>query len=61
MPVVATTALVIWIQQVLTQTSGLIIAATDYVRAMPESVRAYLPKVRKYTALGADGFSRSDT
>jgi pyruvate dehydrogenase E1 component len=50
-----------WIQQVLSQTSGPIIAATDYVRAVPESVRAYLPEGRKYTTLGTDGFGRSDT
>jgi pyruvate dehydrogenase E1 component len=46
---------------VLSQTSGPIIAATDYVRAVPESVRAYLPEGRKYTTLGTDGFGRSDT
>ena len=50
-----------WIQKVLSQTSGPIIAATDYVRAVPESVRAYLPEGRKYTTLGTDGFGRSDT
>ncbi len=50
-----------WIAQVLSQTSGPIIAATDYVRAVPESVRAYLPEGRKYTTLGTDGFGRSDT
>ncbi|MFO6419567.1 pyruvate dehydrogenase (acetyl-transferring), homodimeric type [Hylemonella sp. W303a] len=40
---------------------GPIIAATDYVRAVPESVRAYLPMGRSYTTLGTDGFGRSDT
>jgi pyruvate dehydrogenase E1 component len=50
-----------WIAQVLKQTSGPIIAATDYVRAVPESVRAYMPEGRKYTTLGTDGFGRSDT
>jgi pyruvate dehydrogenase E1 component len=50
-----------WIQQVLSQTSGPIIAATDYVRAVPESVHAYLPEGRKYNTLGTDGFGRSDT
>jgi pyruvate dehydrogenase E1 component len=50
-----------WIQQVLSQTSGPIIAATDYVRAVPESVRAYLPEGRGYSTLGTDGFGRSDT
>ena len=36
-------------------------AATDYVRAVPEQVRAYLPEGRRYTTLGTDGFGRSDT
>jgi pyruvate dehydrogenase E1 component len=42
-------------------TAGPIIAATDYVRALPESVRAYLPQGRSYLTLGTDGFGRSDT
>ena len=50
-----------WLQQVLNQTSGPIVAATDYVRALPESVRAYLPAGRSYATLGTDGFGRSDT
>ena len=50
-----------WIAQVLKETPGPIIAATDYVRAVPESVRAYLPKGRDYRTLGTDGFGRSDT
>ncbi len=50
-----------WLQQVLSQTSGPIVAATDYVRALPESVRAYLPAGRSYATLGTDGFGRSDT
>ncbi len=50
-----------WLAQQLNQTSGPIIAATDYVRAVPESVRAYLPAGRAYVTLGTDGFGRSDT
>jgi len=38
-----------------------VIAATDYVRAVPESVRAFLPEGRRYLTLGTDGFGRSDT
>jgi pyruvate dehydrogenase E1 component len=56
----STTALP-WIQDILNQSSGPIIAATDYVRAVPESIRAYLPAGRRYTTLGTDGFGRSDT
>jgi pyruvate dehydrogenase E1 component len=40
---------------------GPVIAATDYVRAVPESIRAFLPEGRSYLTLGTDGFGRSDT
>ena len=50
-----------FITQQLADSEGPIIAATDYVRAVPESIRAYLPKGRSYTTLGTDGFGRSDT
>jgi pyruvate dehydrogenase E1 component len=45
----------------LANTQGPIIAATDYVKALPESVRAHLPAGRRYLTLGTDGFGRSDT
>ena len=45
----------------LSNTHGPVIAATDYVRAVAESVRAYLPPNRRYMTLGTDGFGRSDT
>ncbi len=38
-----------------------VIAVSDYVRAVPESVRACMPQGRRYTVLGTDGFGRSDT
>jgi pyruvate dehydrogenase E1 component len=38
-----------------------VIAATDYVRAVPESIRAFMPDHRRYLTLGTDGFGRSDT
>jgi pyruvate dehydrogenase E1 component len=47
--------------QQLAQSEGPILAATDYVRAVPESIRAYVPEGRSYTSLGTDGFGRSDT
>jgi pyruvate dehydrogenase E1 component len=50
-----------FITQQLLQSAGLIIAATDYVHAVPESIRAYIPEGRKYITLGTDGFGRSDT
>jgi pyruvate dehydrogenase E1 component len=36
-----------------------VIAASDYVRSLPESIRAYVPA--RYVTLGTDGFGRSDT
>ena len=50
-----------YITQVLDQGRGPIIAATDYVHALPESIRAYIPEGRAYVTLGTDGFGRSDT
>jgi pyruvate dehydrogenase E1 component len=50
-----------WITQVLNKTKGPIIAATDYVRAVPETVREFIPVGRKFKTLGTDGFGRSDT
>ncbi|MGE0330518.1 MAG: alpha-ketoglutarate dehydrogenase [Ramlibacter sp.] len=38
-----------------------IVAASDYVRAVPESIRQHVPAGRSYTTLGTDGFGRSDT
>jgi pyruvate dehydrogenase E1 component len=39
--------------------AGPVVAATDYVRAFAEQIRAYVP--RRYVVLGTDGFGRSDT
>ena len=54
-----------WITQVLAGTRGRVhapvVAATDYVRAVPESIRACLPQGCSYATLGTDGFGRSDT
>lgn len=49
------------LQRVLEGTQGPIIAASDYVRLVPESIRAYLPEGRRYRCLGTDGFGLSDT
>jgi len=56
----ATTTLPFLVQQ-LTSSTGPIVAATDYVRMIPESVRAFVPNDRVYLTLGTDGFGRSDT
>ncbi|MBP0625280.1 alpha-ketoglutarate dehydrogenase [Cupriavidus consociatus] len=50
-----------FLHQQLAEGRGPVIAATDYVRAVPESVRAYIPRGRRYVTLGTDGFGRSDT
>jgi pyruvate dehydrogenase E1 component len=50
-----------YITTLLTDTQGPIIAATDYVRLVAESIRAYVPVNRRYVTLGTDGFGRSDT
>jgi len=38
-----------------------VIAVSDYVRAVPEAIRAFVPRERRYVTLGTDGFGRSDT
>jgi pyruvate dehydrogenase E1 component len=48
-----------WVEQCLGKTKGPVIAASDYVRAVPDLIRPYVP--RQYVALGTDGFGRSDT
>jgi pyruvate dehydrogenase E1 component len=50
-----------FIEAQLDRSRGPIIAATDYVRAVPESIRAFIPQGRSYLTLGTDGFGRSDT
>ena len=37
------------------------VAATDYMRAFAEQIRAFIPKGRTYKVLGTDGFGRSDS
>jgi pyruvate dehydrogenase E1 component len=50
-----------YVTQTLASTHGPIVAATDYVRAVPEQIRAWIPEGRRYATLGTDGFGRSDT
>ena len=50
-----------YITQLLEGSSGPIVAATDYVKAVPDAVRAFVPRDRSYETLGTDGFGRSDT
>ena len=48
-----------YVSQCLQRHTGPVIAATDYMRAYAEQIRAYVPKA--YTVLGTDGYGRSDT
>ena len=48
-----------WVEQCLAPTKGPVVAASDYVRAVADLIRPYVP--RQYVALGTDGFGRSDT
>ena len=50
-----------FITRLLAGTRGPVLAASDYVRAVPESIRAFMPEGRRYVTLGTDGFGRSDT
>ncbi len=48
-----------WVEQCLNETSGPIIASTDYMRTVADLIRTWVP--RRYVTLGTDGFGRSDT
>jgi pyruvate dehydrogenase E1 component len=50
-----------YVTELLLPTAGPVVAATDYVRAVPEQIRAWLPAGRRYITLGTDGFGRSDS
>jgi len=47
-----------YVEQQLGPTSGPIIAATDYIQALADQIRPFVP--RRYRVLGTDGFGRSD-
>ncbi len=48
-----------YVRQCLDPTEGPIVAATDYMKAVPDMVTRWID--RPYTVLGTDGFGRSDT
>jgi pyruvate dehydrogenase E1 component len=48
-----------YVEKCLSETAGPIVAASDYVRALPDLIRTWVP--RRYVTLGTDGFGRSDT
>ena len=47
-----------WVAQCLAGRKGPVIAATDYVQAHADSIRAFVPA--RYVVLGTDGYGRSD-
>ncbi|WP_313296219.1 pyruvate dehydrogenase (acetyl-transferring), homodimeric type [Diaphorobacter sp.] len=44
----------------LGNSTGPIVASTDYMKAYSEQIRPFIPKDRPYKVLGTDGFGRSD-
>lgn len=48
-----------WVRTCLGDSNAPVVAASDYVRAVPEQIRAWVPA--PYRTLGTDGFGRSDT
>src|SRR5450830_160534 len=48
-----------YVTQQLQASKAPVIAVSDYVRTLSESIRAYVPA--RYVTLGTDGFGRSDT
>lgn len=50
-----------YVTSLMQDTSGPIVATTDYMRLFAEQIRAYMPKDRTYKVLGTDGFGRSDS
>ncbi|MEO7068442.1 MAG: pyruvate dehydrogenase (acetyl-transferring), homodimeric type [Rhodanobacter sp.] len=50
-----------YIAQCLADHDGPVISTSEYVRAVGDQVRAFVPDGRSFTVLGADGYGRSDT
>ena len=48
-----------YVCQLLAKHEGAMVAATDYVRAVPDQIRQWVPG--RYLTLGTDGFGRSDS
>jgi pyruvate dehydrogenase E1 component len=47
-----------WVEQCLSADRGPVVAASDYIKALPDGIRPWVPTT--YRALGTDGFGRSD-
>jgi pyruvate dehydrogenase E1 component len=50
-----------YLTSLLSKRKGPVLAASDYVCAVTECVRAFVPVDRAFKTLGTDGFGRSDT
>jgi pyruvate dehydrogenase E1 component len=48
-----------WVERCLGPRKGPVVAASDYVKLYADQIRGHVP--RRYVAMGADGFGRSDT
>ncbi len=48
-----------WVTQQLEQSEGPIVAVTDFMKQVPDMIARWVP--RGFTALGTDGYGRSDT
>ncbi|MGH9378276.1 MAG: pyruvate dehydrogenase (acetyl-transferring), homodimeric type [Terriglobia bacterium] len=47
-----------YVEQRLAEAPGVIVAASDYVKALPDSIARWLPQ--RFVSLGTDGFGRSE-
>jgi pyruvate dehydrogenase E1 component len=47
-----------WVERMLQPREGPVVAASDYLKAFADQIRAFVP--RRYRVLGTDGFGRSD-
>ncbi|MCL4814540.1 MAG: pyruvate dehydrogenase (acetyl-transferring), homodimeric type [Vicinamibacteraceae bacterium] len=48
-----------WVSECLEHAPGVLVAASDYVKALPRAIDSWLP--RPLTSLGTDGFGRSES
>ncbi|MDA8348867.1 MAG: pyruvate dehydrogenase (acetyl-transferring), homodimeric type [Pseudomonadota bacterium] len=55
----AETARASYVSECFAQAKGPFVAATDYVRAVPDQIREWIPG--RYVSLGTDGYGRSDS
>ncbi len=49
-----------YVTRLFENTSGPLVASTDYIKAYADQIRAFVPSGRRYHVLGTDGFGRSD-